>query len=435
MGAPNLKLVKPHDPVIEVAYLALCMLDPTRLDSRYVEPDAFGDPWNAKALDALYAVRARGDDVSTVSLRSEMLRRDGRVDDDRVLGITASAPSLKSGPTIAAEVRALDTARRLRTKLGDALDAAERGDVAATLAIVREMADARDPHSDATQNATMGELLVAAMMDVEHAAQRSGRATVETGIGELDAEIVGMEYGDMVVIGGDTSAGKSSTALLMALHQASIGHRPGIISMEDPKGRMGRRLLAATSGVPPRLLREAKLSGWQWEALGAAIERVRGLDVRFAFRVGQDIHAMSEACRVLVREHGCDVVYLDYCQAVEVPGERETRLAMRNVLAAFKREINAGPRPAVGVVLSQLRKRDDESERPTRADLYESHYIAQKAEAIVLLWKSGGVLHGILDKAKDDATGVEFVIERDKRTGQLVRHQDGTPYSVGGRSM
>lgn len=428
---PSLRIVKPHDPVVESAYLAVCMLDPTRLDTRFVEPEAFADARLGRALAALYDIRARGEDPNTVSLRSELLRREGRVDDEWLLSLTNHVPLLREGGSLAAEVRTLHTARGLRGKLLDALEASERGDVSSALALIREMADARDPLADASQNAKIAEVVASAIAEVEAAIRNGARTTVETGIAEIDKDIGGMEYGDMWVIGGDTSVGKSSLALLMAMHQAKQGHKPGIVSMEDPKSRMGRRLLAATSGVSATTLRKASarntLSGWQWDAVGRAIERVRGLDVHFAFRVGEDLHAMAEAVRTLVREHGCDVVYLDYIQAVEVSGEREPRLAMRKVLSTFKRELNAGPRAAVGVALSQFRKRDDENERPTRADLYESHYIAQKAEGIVLLWKSGGILNGVLDKSKDDATGAEFIVERDSRTGVLVSHKDGTP--------
>jgi replicative DNA helicase len=65
-------------------------------------------------------------------------------------------------------------------------------------------------------------------------------------------------------------------------------------------------------------------------------------------------------------------------------------------------------------VLSQFKRRANVHERPKRSDLYESGYLEQKADGIVLLWKDeAGLVQGVLDKAKDDATDVTFAFTRE----------------------
>ena len=110
----------------------------------------------------------------------------------------------------------------------------------------------------------------------------------------------------------------------------------------------------------------------------------------------------------------------DYLQAIQMRGGGEARHDMRDIIAQTKRAASIGlDVPAAVVALSQFRKRENTEQRPTREDLYESAYIAQKAEHIVLLWKQAGVLNAVLDKTKDGRTGATFQLLRGA-SGQLM---------------
>lgn len=417
------------DPGLEVAALALVMLDPSVLDSRFVEPRELTDPRASVVMAAMYALRSRGEPIETASVLAELQRTGSTIAPDYLLDVTAVVPINRA--TVAPRLRQLAAARRMRAEAVRLVADLERVDITSALSRARDIAEQRDPNASDADHATMRAIVEGGGMQIRDAiAKRGTRPTmIRTGIQKVDETIVGLEYGDLTVIGGDTSVGKSSTALLMAIEMAKAGHHPGIVSVEDPRPRWERRVIAAVTGVPILAQKTGQLSSRQFQDLDSGAARVVGLDVHFMFCVGAHIDEVISAERTLMREHGCDVVILDYMQAVEVTGAYSRRDEMRIILSRWKGEANRAKDPASCIVLSQYRKRDNECEQPTRAALYEANDIAQKADTILLLWKDGhGVLNGVLDKAKDDKTGLTFIIERDRDTGMLVTHQDGSAY-------
>jgi replicative DNA helicase len=405
------------DPDAEERYLSACLLSPAAIDSHPALASDLWSPSHRLTFGAMVAIHCRGEAVTATSLRIELARRGEleRAGGDEAL--TSLVARVESDPkACVARIRELAALRRGR-------DHALRAAAAYASADVPEARRCLDMAAgEGTRDESVGsakDAVAAALMELRDRAKRDRPPYVATGIRVLDATIIGVEYGDLWVLGGDTSVGKTSTALMMAFAMSRAGHRPGVVSMEDAKPRMGRRILSMLSGLPAAALRKGDLTPWQWEAADQAVTRVKGTNISIAYRIGETLTEAVDAVGALKREYGCDVIFLDYAQAVRVPKVDE-RIAMREVCAAFKRECNRGA-PAAGFLLSQLRRRDDTTVMPTRRDLYESGYLEQKADGIVLLWRPAddGKVSGVLDKAKDDAVGVTFALDRDARSGLL----------------
>ena len=422
------------DVDLEARYVGTVASDPTVLVRYPVPASEISSRSLGAILGAVASLAERKQDTDAASVEIE-LRRTGRLETAGGRdGIRSTLALVDLAPaTLAARLHELAAARVLRDRAMEVARLCEGASLSEAIVAARSLAEAKDPAAVSEDvHATMASAVASALEAIVEAGKRSegGAATqITTGIRTLDDGIGGgMERGDLMVLGGDTSAGKSSTALYMAIEQAKRGWRPGIVSVEDPRVRVGRRALSVLSGVPIRKMRDGELNQSDWNQLAVAVNDSRTVHVHFAFRIGGTLAEVVESIRWLTRERGCDVVYLDYIQAVEVnESGLETREKMRRILAASKRECNDAPTCAALVALSQYRKRDDETERPTRAALYESNYIAQKAENIVLLWKDKhGVLRGVVDKSKDEATGCEFTLSRD-RAGRLVEDSEPHP--------
>lgn len=406
------------DADAEVRYLAAVMHDAATIERHPVWAREMGIRAHAVVLEAMLAQHAVGRSTDHVSV-AVRLGESGKlalVGGEQALRAIAATVELYPGP-IARKLRSLSVARTVREKAMQAMALAET-DLAEALRMVRDAAESKHPdEDDEERHGTLRDAMIAALSEMrDRAAKATGRvrpAYVTTGVHALNHAIVGWEYGDLVVLGGDTSVGKSTVALHMACQMAKAGHRPAIISCEDPAARLGRRALSMLSGVPSVAMRRGDLNDWQRGRLHGAVVRAQGLEIELAYCIGEPLDVVLGATRVLLRERRCDVLILDYVQAVRVPGMDE-RLAMREVLSAFKRECNRSVPAACGLVLSQYKRRPDVTERPKRSDLYESGYLEQKADGIVLLWKdSAGFVQGVLDKAKDDATDVAFAFERE----------------------
>ena len=418
------------DLELEARYVGTVASDPSVLMRYPVPASAFVGKPHARVLASIEALVLRKAEVDPASIEIELRKMGVGVDRDELrsmLSVIDIAPSALAGRLVE-----LHAARKLRDAALDVARLAETSTLTSAIEASRRLSETKDPAAIGEEtHASMAGAVRSALEAIVEASKSNAPAQITTGISALDEGIGGgMERGDLMVLGGDTSAGKSSTALFMAVQQAKAGRRPGIVSVEDPRVRVGRRALSVLSGVPIRKMRDGALSTDDWNAITIAVNESTSCTVHFAFRIGGTLAEVTESIRWLTRERGCDVIYLDYIQAVEVPEHGiETREKMRRILAAAKRECNDAPTCAALVALSQYRKRDDETEKPTRAALYESNYIAQKAENIVLLWKDKhGVLSGVVDKSKDEATGVTFQLRRDRKGHLSDGSVDDTPH-------
>lgn len=420
MSAPRTSLAVLADPVAEREYLAHIVLDAGEtLDRAPVAPEAFAGLSRRRMLEAMRAVRDRGDELDTVGVRAELIRR-GQVDlEEELLALTNTVP-VNQPHRLRERLESLHRDRRLQDALLAALKGVHDGESDEAIRALEDQLDALRKR-EVERYSTTGEAAEEAYEASAKLRNEGRSATIPTGIPAVDEDAGGLEHGDLMVIGGDTSVGKSSVALMMAMHQAARGEVPGIISCEDPRSRWGRRVLAITSNVPVQVIQRAAWSDAQGETMRFAIGRVKANPVHLAYAIGERLDVVLEAARYLLREKGCTVIFLDYVSACEVPGVDDPTEQVRTVATGFKRELNRKGVRAAGVALSQFRKREDEHLAPERKHLYFGQRLAQAAELILLLWKDKDrTLHGILDKSKDSGTGTEFTLERDRASGMLV---------------
>ncbi|MDC6673817.1 DnaB-like helicase C-terminal domain-containing protein, partial [Leclercia adecarboxylata] len=97
---------------------------------------------------------------------------------------------------------------------------------------------------------------------------------------------------------------------------------------------------------------------------------------RFEVEVAATGVSVCGPIRRLVREHGCQCIYVDYLQAIRPTDARlDTRTAIRDAIAECKRAATIGAaEPATLVLLSQMRRREQDTSMPSKSDLYESGY-------------------------------------------------------------
>lgn len=432
------------DPQLERAFLGACFMEPSFVLTSSVLPHQLTTPSRARIFGAMLGLAQKGATIDTLAVRTELVRRGVAAEcDDELLAATNTIHV--PAEWMPRRLRELAQARDGRERAMRAIGAWDAGRLEEALAEMRAGVGALDPVEDDARGATVGQLVEEAAIEARKAneAVAEGRpVAITTGLPELDAllgdaphneapVIGGWEPGDYVVIGGDTNVGKSSVAMTMAWGAATGRDAVpvGIVQVEDPRGRVAKRSLSLASEIPQHRIRSGRLSDAQWARVERAVEAAKSVPMFFEFRVGGSLPAVCAALRRLRRERGCRVIVVDYLQAVET--HEDPRLAMRNIVAATKREAARGEGPASVVIgLSQLRKRDDETARPKRSDLYESAYLAQKAEHIVLMHKTkSGSIELTLDKTKDGRTGRSFQLVRDPDTGRLVdADAEGTAY-------
>ena len=204
------------------------------------------------------------------------------------------------------------------------------------------------------------------------------------GIDKLDQRLYA-DPGDLVVLGGYPSAGKTALAVSFAYHQAAE-HRVGFYSLETNRYKLADRLIANLAGVELSAIKHGALSEKQWEQVAQESKRILQRDLTLIEASGmsaRDIQADALA-------HRYEMVYIDYLQLLEPESRRVNRTEQVSGISRDLQRLAHGNGILV-VALSQLSRQEktkDESKliEPTMSDLRESGQIEQDADAILLLY-------------------------------------------------
>ena len=204
------------------------------------------------------------------------------------------------------------------------------------------------------------------------------------GLSKLDEQLF-VDLGDMVVLGGYPSAGKTALAVTFAYHQSEV-KRVGFYSLETSRYKLADRLISNLAGIEMAAIKRGALTEAEWAQAANSAPRIIKHQMDLIDASGMtaaDIRADALANRY-------QIVYVDYLQIVEP----ETRKANRTEqVASISRAFQqmAHTNGILTVALSQLsrsEKTKDESKviEPTMSDLRESGQIEQDADAILLLY-------------------------------------------------
>ena len=234
---------------------------------------------------------------------------------------------------------------------------------------------------------------------------------VSYGIREID-ESTYTEAGDVIVIGGEPSSGKTLLALQMAYHMAKR-YKVGFFSLETKPKKLTVRLVSGAIDVDFTAIKRHRLreSDWQRVAEGGQDFTSRNLVLlRGGGMTASQIQAIS-------RSYGFDIVFVDYVQLI-VP-ETDPRLGQTQAMAAVSRSMHmfAQSSGTLVVELAQLSRPDKQSKwrEPTMHDLKETGQLEQDADIILLLYKP---------KPGTEIDGVE-VDPEESRILKLAKQKEG----------
>lgn len=189
--------------------------------------------------------------------------------------------------------------------------------------------------------------------------------TVSTGFPSVDRVLGGgLRRRDLVVVGGDVGAGKSSLALAMALRVAERGERAVVMTGEMDEERLWERALALEGRVKVDDIRRGRLTDESRAALGAAAVRMRERPLTWLPMAGD---RLEDVAGRLVST-GAALTVVDYLQLLPPQG-MVSRDLNEEMAAAVRRlkEVAAASNSAL-LLLAQLPAHDPKRRDP-RPDL------------------------------------------------------------------
>jgi replicative DNA helicase len=196
-----------------------------------------------------------------------------------------------------------------------------------------------------------------------------------TGFTDFDKLTGGLRAGDLVIIAGRPSMGKSTLAVNMAEYAAinpKIRAPVAIFSMEMPSDQIITRMLASIGGVPLSSLRSGRIADEDWARITSATSQLSEAKIFIDETPALTPTDLRARARRLKREHGLGLVVIDYLQLMQVPGNKENRATE---IAEISRGLKVLAKElAVPVIaLSQLNRSVEQREhkKPVMSDLRE----------------------------------------------------------------
>ena len=240
---------------------------------------------------------------------------------------------------------------------------------------------------------------------------------VKWGLGGLDQE-VHAAGGDMVVIGGYPSAGKTAFALQIAFAMART-RRVGFFSYETAADKLHDRTVACQAQLSFRQIMTGKLEEADFQRVYELRSRLTAPGLELIEASGMTVSAIGSYAMA----HHYDVILVDYLQ--KIPAARGGR-----PLNDFERvsQVSSGLQQLgrstgkVIIALSQLsrmeRRKDGSILPPTMASLRQSGQIEQDADVVLLLYKAvpdAPLSQRVLDvvKNKDGESGRHMMLDFD----------------------
>ena len=205
---------------------------------------------------------------------------------------------------------------------------------------------------------------------------------IPTGLRELD-DIIQLEAGDFVVLGGYPSAGKTALALQIARSMACQYH-VGFYSLETNQTKAARRILAATAGIPLGDIKRKQYTDDQCTA--AAHAATDFAQLHFDFVPASSLTVQEIKSLALSRHQ--QVIFVDYLQIVRGKG-RDRYEIVTNISQDLHRL--AQDYQIIVIALAQLTRPESikgKMQRPTMASFRESGQIEQDADVAMLLYLS-----------------------------------------------
>jgi len=225
---------------------------------------------------------------------------------------------------------------------------------------------------------------------LETVAKTQGGITgISTGFTDLDTETAGLQRGDLIIVAGRPSMGKTSFAMNIAEHIAvQQKGTVAVFSLEMPKEHLVLRMLASMARVNAGKMRSGQLESIDFEHLTDAAGNL--VDSRLFINDSMDVTLMDlrSQLRRMRREGPVDLVVIDYLQLMRGRADLDNRAQEISEISRGLKGL-AKEMDCPVIALSQLNRSLEQrtNKRPMLSDLRESGAIEQDADVIFFVYR------------------------------------------------
>jgi replicative DNA helicase len=390
----------PHSVEAEQAVLGGLMLDSNAWDAvaDIISASDFYRRDHRLIFEAIVEVAEIRGSCDAVTI-SEHLERKGRLEEIGGLAylgtIARDTPSAANVRAYAEIIRERSTLRQLVTAGNEIAAAAIDGRGRPASELVDEAERRVFEIAERGSRGKMGFVAVRDLLpqtidrlDLLHQSPGDVRG-VPTGFTQLDRKTTGLQPGDLIVIAGRPSMGKTTLAMNIAENAAiAKGVPAAIFSMEMSSEQLVNRLVSSLGRVNQTHLRTGNFSDEDWSRIQGAMSQLSSAKIFVDETPALTPTEVRARARRLKREHDIGLIVVDYLQLMQVSGTKENRATEISEISRGLKALAKELRVPV-VALSQLNRAVEQrtDKRPVMSDLRESGAIEQDSDLILLIYR------------------------------------------------
>jgi replicative DNA helicase len=389
-----------EESVLGAMMVSEATIEPVLLDVRLQADDFYRDR-HRQIFEAIIRLNENADPVDVLTV-AEALEQHGALDQiggrDVIAGLAAKVPAPGSAKHYAAIVKQNSLMRRLDAAAKQIQQSvAERDGEPSQMVERAERLLFEVAHTEqAADFREIGDILHQEIDKLEALSAGTAEVTgVSAGFRDLDAITGGFQPGNLIIVAGRPSMGKSAAVCNIAENIAVKANKPvALFSLEMSEMELAHRFIASQARIAGDRLRKGRVAKGDWPKVVKACNKLESspmwiddssdlglLDLRAKAR---RLHAQEKS-----RGHdGLGIVIVDYLQLMRADDPRANRVEQ---VAQFSRGLKILARelevPVIGI--SQLSRAPEQrpDKRPILSDLRESGSIEQDADLVGFLYR------------------------------------------------
>lgn len=281
-----------------------------------------------------------------------------------------------------------------------------------------EIAEAGARHSDGFVHINpLLTQVVERIQDLHDRDNPSDITGVPTGFTDLDQKTSGLQPGDLIIVAGRPSMGKTAFALNIAENVATLAGLPvGVFSMEMGGTQLAMRMMASIGRLDSHRVRTGRLNDEEWSKLSFALGQLHEAPIYIDESGGLNPVDLRARARRLYRQCGkLGLIVIDYIQLMSSARSNENRATEVSEISRSIKSLAKELQVPI-IALSQLSRKVEErtDKRPMMSDLRESGAIEQDADVIMMLYRDEyykpdspdkGMAEIIIGKQRNGPTG------------------------------
>ncbi|NLX27955.1 MAG: hypothetical protein GXY59_03185 [Bacteroidales bacterium] len=386
---PQFLDIPPHDPDLESAVVGAFLAESEAVIQHSVKSEWFYQLENQQIISAVLELSKAGIPPDLISV-TQQLKKGGQL--DQVGGVTYLTSCFRK----IASVANIEHHLRILHDLYQRREMAQKG--------LQQYRSAFDLSKDLynllneAQNNTLSlmEFETANVVPIAESIEKvisqarrnreGGNLTgIGTGIRKLDDFTNGMQRGDLWIIAGETSQGKTALGITILKNAVySYGARAAAYSLEMTHTQLTARILAAETKIPTKTILHGYLNDFELNLLESAKERHQQKTILYDEKAINSIDAICASIRRLHLKHKINLVMVDYLQIVAGNEKKSDESKIAEITRKLK---NVARELEITILAISQLSRHPERPQPSLSRLRGSGQIEEAADLVLLLYR------------------------------------------------